>query len=124
MKGRYNRILQAIFQSPWAILPEKLDLIIGMIEARRDGTAADSSFKGQARRPRSRRANSSIAVLPLYGTIVQRADVMMDFSGGTSTLGFARTFRQVLADPSVVSVMHHDQGKPWLATARFGGFED
>lgn len=103
MNGRYHRVLEAIFASPWAILPEKLELIISVVEARSKGFALNPHFEATSR-PASRRA-SSIAVLPLYGTIVQRADIMTDFSGGTSTLAFAQSFRAAMADTSVDAVV-------------------
>jgi signal peptide peptidase SppA len=102
--GRYHRILEAIFASPWAILPEKLELIISVVGARSKGFPSDPRFEARSR-PASRRTTSNIAVLPLYGTIVQRADLMSDFSGGTSTIAFAQMFHAAIADPSVDAVI-------------------
>lgn len=100
---RYNRILEAIFQSPWAIMPDKLELIIAVIEARQENSADLAAYEAKAR-PSARRA-SSIAVLPLYGTVMQRAGVMTDFSGGTSTEQFSQMFRAAMSDPAVDQVV-------------------
>ena len=41
----------------------------------------------------------------MYGTIVQRADLFTEMSGGTSTERLSATFAQAVADPSVGSIL-------------------
>lgn len=46
-----------------------------------------------------------IAVLGVYGTITQRADMMTEMSGGTSVQGLTARFRAALADPAVKAIV-------------------
>src|SRR5262249_11098377 len=108
---RYDRILNAIYQSPWAIQPDKLEVIIQVVRSHapgnwdfeREAQFAESAEAAAASNG-SRRAGS-IAVLPLFGTIAQRMDLMTAFSGGTSTEQFSKSLRAALDDPSVDAVV-------------------
>jgi HK97 family phage major capsid protein len=46
-----------------------------------------------------------IAVLPITGTIFPKANLMMDFSGGTSVQDFTQKFRQAVASPDVKAIV-------------------
>jgi len=99
MKDSYRRIIEAVLQSPWAIIPGELEVIVSKYL-----TLRQPNFEARKIGPSSRHVRN-IAVLPLYGILVHRADVMTYFSGGTSTLEFARMFRRAMADPSVAAVV-------------------
>lgn len=118
----YLRILNAIYNHPWAILPEKLDAIVGFIEdkvnsgklgpqeqlflERRELPSAEDVQRIVAAAPdRTIRQAGSIAILPLRGTIVHRANLISEFSGGTSAEMFSAQLRQVLADPNVKAIV-------------------
>lgn len=47
----------------------------------------------------------SVAVLPIYGTIIPRADAMTDMSGGAALTRIASTFRQLVADPTIKAIV-------------------
>ena len=120
----YLRILNAIYNHPWAILPEKLDAIVAFIESKVN--AAENSFvplpqipfieyqriRGEdvqkivavSPGPAVRQAGS-IAILSLMGTITHRANMISDFSGGSSAEKFSAQLRQVLADPNVKAIV-------------------
>lgn len=132
MDLKYNHIIQAVTETPWAILPAKLAVIrdllafratgghltreeittrIGPVTAHRsldqysvidDWVALDieAAAQGGGAAPQG-----GVAVLPLLGTIVQRADMMTEMSGGTSTQKFTARFRQAMTDPSVGSIV-------------------
>ena len=95
-------LLRAIHNTPWAILPEKLEAICEVV--RRHAASALPPTQFAAAHPR-RRASGSVAVLPLYGTISQRMGMMESMSGGTSAEAFGKYFRAAVADPDVGSIV-------------------
>ena len=105
---KYPHILRAIFSSPWAILPETLATIIDIVRFRADGgtlTADEIQQRiGSATRPKPR-SSGAVAVLPLHGPIMQRMNMMMQVSGGTSTEIFGKQFQQVMAASEVNAVI-------------------
>lgn len=106
---RYAHIVSFVRDTPWAVLPSKLAEITGFLARRAAGDVVDAETLAELRaaardRPKLR-ANGDIAVLPLYGTIVQRAGMLSDFSGGTSIEEFRREFRALLHDPSVAAIV-------------------
>lgn len=101
-------ILSHVLTTPWAILPAKLAEILQALgrqmfggDAGGDGLVA---IAGASPRPAQRQAGA-IAVIPLMGTIWQRAGLACAFCGGTSLDGFRSQFRQALADPGVGAVV-------------------
>lgn len=112
----YHKVMQALFSMPWAVQPEKLEAIQGFLELKLRGGMASPETLAQIRAASGEmeaRAQSvaaggagSIAVLPLYGLILQRGNVN-DLSGPscTSVVGFARDLRQAVNDPSVKSIV-------------------
>ena len=116
----YLRILNAIYDTPWAILPEKLDAIVAFIEdkvssaqlgpqeavflERREIKGEDIQRIAAATAPVIRQVGS-IAILPLMGTITHRANMISEFSGGTSTEKFSAQLRQLAADPNVKAIV-------------------
>lgn len=104
MIARLERVRAAIYNEPWAILPEKLDAICEMVEAHVRGERAPEVFQAAAR-PERRLAPGAIGVLPVFGVISARANLMSDMSGGTSTEQLRREFDALLADPEVGSIL-------------------
>lgn len=120
---QYQRIIRAVSETPWAILPAKLAVIRELLALRAGGKrltdeeiaerlrnesrrpAADSHIVTAARAQQSAVSGQSVAVLPLVGTIVQRADMFTEMSGAMSVQRFQKLFRQAMADPNVGSVV-------------------
>ncbi len=109
----YPHVVQAVFGRPWAIMPETLQVIVDLARFRAEGgrlseeeIAERLSSAQEAAGPRSGgRRTGAVAVLPLYGTIVPRAGMMVEMSGGTSIERFRAAFREALADESVGSIL-------------------
>ncbi len=69
----YTHILKAIYEMPWAIMPEKLEAIVQMVHMRAQGI--EINYDGGQDRPTTTvamtapsRSGGSVAVLPLFGT--------------------------------------------------------
>jgi signal peptide peptidase SppA len=105
---KYRHIVRAVQETPWAILPGKLATILDLVAFKAQGgnlSAEEVQQRiGAVVRPGSRVAGG-VAVLPLYGTVVQRADIFTETSGGTSTERVARQFRELVADTSIGSIV-------------------
>jgi signal peptide peptidase SppA len=107
---RYAHVAQYVYSSVWAILPDKLQIILSLLEFRRSGgvlTDAEIAERiGAVSRP-AIRASGAVAVIPIFGTIAHHAGMMVESSGGVSTESIASRFRAALADPQVGAVLLH-----------------
>jgi signal peptide peptidase SppA len=113
----YNRILRAVRSQPWAIMPDKLEAILGFLEIKSAGGAISEDLLSQihaqaevtAARAKSVSAASSgsVTVLPVYGMIMHRGNMMGDISGprGTSTEQLSAQLRQAINDPNVKAIV-------------------
>lgn len=105
---KYQRVYSAVMDRPWALLPEKLAAIVEILELRAAGgeLSADEieARVGRRDRPSEQRAGA-VAVLPLYGIMAQRMNLMTAMSGGTSTQVFGQAFRQLVNDPDVGAIV-------------------
>ena len=104
----YDLIIRAVLNTPWAILPEKLAAIEALLAVRAAGGHLSQEEIGAATNGRKAMDGGRVgatAVIPIYGTILQHAGMMADYSGGTSTEAVAQALRAALADPSVGSIV-------------------
>lgn len=124
-----SHVLQAFADSPWAILPSKL-IVLGEIVFRHVNGETLTEEEIQARihgasRPADRRVQN-VAVLPLFGSIFPRANLMTDVSGATSAERFGKQFSDLVNDASVGAIVldvnspgGQINGVPELATQIF-----
>ena len=106
---KYPDVIKAVYGTPWAIRPEILATICEIVQFRAEGgVLTEEEIQGRigAAPVRAGAArNGTIAVLPLYGIIAQRMNLMMATSGGTSTELFGKALQQALDDPSISAVV-------------------
>ena len=103
--------------TPWALMPERLHALASVVTRWSVGNAADPDTLKQIEIDRVareiRRASSAapspggIAVLPLYGVITQRGNMVDAVSGPgmTSTQQFSAALRELVADKSVSQIL-------------------
>jgi signal peptide peptidase SppA len=113
----HSLLLAECLSTPWALMPERLSALAGVVARWTRGTAADEQILGrmeadrQVREARRQAAaaqsTGSIAVLPLYGVITQRGNMVDDVSGpgSTSTQQFASALRALLTDDTVSQIL-------------------
>ncbi|NMC75599.1 MAG: signal peptide peptidase SppA [Geobacteraceae bacterium] len=96
----------------WAIHPAKLDEINAFIELRLNGKAAIDEEAEEAVSGKSgNRADSAyevrdgVAVIPVYGMLMKRANIFTRFSGGTSYQLLRRDIGMALEDPAVKGIV-------------------
>lgn len=116
MKSLY--LLSEFASTPWAIQPERLPLMAAVLarwatagvapqpvmESVRADVATYEARRGDAS---TRSARGNIAVLPLYGTVVQRTTASDEMSGGglMSIQRYTQQLRAAVADDSVSGVL-------------------
>lgn len=103
--------------TPWALMPERLHALASVVTRWSVGNAADPDTLKQIEIDRVAReirrasnaapAPSGIAVLPLYGVITQRGNMVDAVSGPgmTSTQQFSAALRELVADKSVSQIL-------------------
>ncbi len=105
---RSVHISQALMETPWAILPVKLEAIIEVVSRHFAGEKLDAEevqtrIHGATRPPD--RIAGSVAILPLFGTIIPRANLFSNTSGATSAEQFGKKFDELVNDPSVGAIV-------------------
>lgn len=104
---KYPMIVSRVFNQPWAILPEKLQVICAFVRAKATGTLADNDVSIQAAAGRKRQVRGSIGVLPVFGTLAQRAGELEQTSGMTSTEQLSGEFTAMVDDPAIGAIVLH-----------------
>ena len=106
-------LLSEFLTTPWALMPERLQAMAGVLTRWSAGEPPtdETMFQIQSERVlcdtrkqmAAANAGSGIAVLPLYGVVTQRGNMVDDISGpgSTSTQQFTSALRQVLTDDTV-----------------------
>ena len=105
--SHYPHVLQAVLESPWAITPEALTVLTGILATRiaGRGPAADEGLLPSEPRPPGPYQVGSVAVLPLYGTIFPRANLMTNMSGATSLQKWMYEARRLAANDDVAAIV-------------------
>ena len=113
-----NQLLVAEFlATPWALMPERLSALATVISRWSQGAPASDVAKFQVQTDRvlrdTRRQTSAaisgggIAVIPIYGVITQRGNMVDDVSGPgmVSTQIVTQMLRQAVADDAVSQIL-------------------
>lgn len=113
----YASIASAVYAQVWAVQPQYLDSITAFIELKASGGFADvdlvagfaekQGLQAARRTAAGSAGKAAIAVLPLYGLIMQRGSMVGNISAaqGTSIEQFTRQFRQALNDPGIKAIV-------------------
>jgi signal peptide peptidase SppA len=108
---RFRRVIDSVYGTPLCITEAKLAVILDVLDRRSAGQRlsttelramlGDAGGEGRGYQITA----DGIGILPLYGVISQRMNLLTNISGGTSTQLFCRDFRVLLADPSVKGIV-------------------
>lgn len=120
---KYSRIISAFYDSPWAILPAKLqameefvrqksaDISISHEQLQNWRVVNDATSETRyheiavAARGKFPKAAGRVAVLPIRGVMAQRMNMLQDFSGGSSTEKIGKQYDASIDDDSVGAVL-------------------
>ena len=110
----YHHLVRWALDQPWAVTPRMLGIIQGIMAERLTGNIPSAEvIAGRIAEERElhaaeRRGGAvagAVAVMPVYGVMMQRADALMEMSGGASTESLAKRFRALLNDPSIATIV-------------------
>ncbi len=99
---RNDFLIRFLNEYPMAIQPSKLAQIQAFLEFR---LAGGPRVEFEAQQAPSYQVAGAVAVLPIFGTIIPRADAFTDMSGGASLERAAARLRQALEDPAVGAIV-------------------
>jgi signal peptide peptidase SppA len=106
---RYERVTKFVSEHPWSILPDRLEAILEVLRLRIEGRVfTDEEIQariGAGPPAVPRKLIGAVAVLPVFGILAHRMNLMTQVSGGTSTEQIAGAFRQSLNDPGVTAIV-------------------
>lgn len=116
MTMRREILIAEFLDTPWAVRRERLQAFVGVMARWANGLprAMDDQEIGESREARAARKQQAaragggqIAVIPLYGVVSQRGNMVDDVSGpgSCSTQLFAQAFRDCLADDTVGAIL-------------------
>lgn len=114
MARDYARIASKLVSTPWLITPEGLQLVLGIMDARMNGeklTDEELAIRleqvgahgNDEQGPNV--LNGGIGVLPIYGPIFGKANLMTELSGATSMEAFRKDLKAMVADPNIKSIL-------------------
>jgi len=109
----YQHIARAVFGTPWFIREAEGSVISSIVRGRLSGEhlALDEiTARVQAARaqqgPRSGNATAGpVAVIPIYGILAPRVNLMSDMSGGTTLDQVREQMAEAIADQSIAAVV-------------------
>lgn len=110
---RYELLISRFLSTPWALDRTMLSTMATILTRRAftPGKAMDDDYDPGVQAARQARQQSSnvlgggIAVVPVYGVIMQRADMLSEMSGATSTQNVSSALQAALADETVSSIL-------------------
>lgn len=105
----YPRVVRAVFETPWAILEGTLAAILDLIALRASGEQlSEEEIQARIGGGPARKdvfMAGTVAVLPIYGVIVPRADLFSAMSGGSSVQRLSQAFDSIVSDKDVSAIV-------------------
>ncbi len=104
----YKQIASTFYNQPHLITYEKLQEIKGLLELKMSGgdvNADEVAAITAAAAGRKEMRAGAIAVLPIFGVIAPRMNMMMNYSGGVSLEMVTKRFRALVDDSSVGAII-------------------
>lgn len=108
---RYTQVAKAVYERPWAIQPAMLAVLAEVVNLRITGSPLtddeiETRVAAAQNGPRQGASRAQgVAVIPIYGVISPRMDLMTAMSGGTSVEGIRRSFREAQGDPDIGAIV-------------------
>jgi signal peptide peptidase SppA len=105
----FPHVVGMFFDNTWAMMPEAMPKMVQAVNRWAIGQKLDKETVAEivAGRPKKLEAvEGNVAVLPLFGVVAQRMNIMQEISeGGTSTEVFGMAFDRAMSDPSVDAIV-------------------
>ena len=107
MRKGYEHVLGFALQ-PWNCLPEMLTVIAGILAHRIAGLDLDQATIEAAlvnRKNLPQPRVGSVAVIPIYGVLAPRMNLLSEMSGGTSYQKLTSQIREAVADKAIRTIV-------------------
>lgn len=109
MTGRpYDHVLSFVLEHPWAVTPAMRTTIAGILARRIVGQDPDPATLQAAlvnRRNLPQPAGGSVAVIPIYGVIAPRMNMLSEMSGGTTFEALTSQLHEAMANKAVKTIV-------------------
>lgn len=106
---KFENLISAFCAEPWAIQREKLGMLADIIVARAEGEKLFSTELAaeisDARAKEIAEIDGSVAVIPVYGVLSAKMDMMSAMSGGTSYAGIKKALHSALSNDDVKAIV-------------------
>lgn len=106
---KYPNILRAVLETPWAIRPSMLAIIVEVVKLRIDGNAlTDEEIQARVGGKPSRQDAQILgqtAIIPIYGTLVPKADSMSAMSGATPVDRLQAVLQDAVRSADVANIL-------------------
>jgi signal peptide peptidase SppA len=108
-EAKYPQVMRAVTETPWAVLPATLAAIVELLSLRASGyELTDEQIQARIGSGPPRRdfyMAGTVAVIPIYGVLIPRADMFTQMSGGTSVQRLQASFQDALDDKDVTAIV-------------------
>ena len=114
MARNYDHVISFALDSPWAVTPSMLTVIAGLLARRIAGEDPDTDAIAAALVARSNRvsgaagtlrADAASTVIPIFGVIAPRMNLLSEMSGGTTFETLTAQVRAAVADPRITQII-------------------
>src|SRR5436189_6181379 len=102
---KYKNLTSMLFNRPWLIQPEKLEAIVEFAELRLEGKLTDTQIREAIDLQHQTRNEPMVGVLPIYGTLMPKADIMTQMSGGASVEMLQAAFKEMVSNDNISSIV-------------------
>ncbi len=111
-QDRYQHVARAVFDTPWFIREAEGSVIASIVRGRLAGermSDAEITARVEAARaaqgPRSGQVAGPVAIIPVYGVIMPRANLMTEMSGGTTVSSIRANLEEAIRDKDIAAVI-------------------
>lgn len=104
----YDHVLAFALETPWNLTPSMLAVVAGILARRMAGVEVEraeieAALVNRKNLPQPKMGGT--AIVPVYGVLAPRANLMSDMSGGTSFEDLTKQLRAAVADKSVRNIL-------------------
>jgi len=110
MTGKYEHVLGFAVEHPWALTAAMRTIVAGILARRlvgEDASPEDIAAATVQRRnlPQPPRKGGGVALIPMYGVIAPRMNLLSDISGGTTFEALTAQLRAAVENPEVKTIV-------------------
>jgi signal peptide peptidase SppA len=108
MSRHYDHVLSFALEHPWAVTPSTRPIIAGILARRVAGHDTDPAEIQAAlvnRKNLPQPAKGTVALIPFYGIVAPRMNLLSEFSGGTTFEALTQQLQAAVANPDVKTIV-------------------